>query len=245
MSPDRRPIPGYTGHCPGLKFDVGHSYAWAVQHSPQQLPRTHVGHVVVSPRATDAGLVQSAPVDVVDRGREVTLVSNAPYRPSPPKGGIAGYTGFVPGGRFVVGTNYRKVADDCFSDLERRTAERHEREERERRSRSLGRLSAGRRVRETGAAPAAALTNGAVSSALDAKYSRYSAGRQDEEPVPIPGYGGFVPKARSSQMGVGKRFSRFADEGFHALHDQVQRYRQSHQRPVSVSRRDRNGTTRS
>lgn len=44
--------------------------------------------------------------------------------------------------------------------------------------------------------------------------------------VPISGYGGFVPKARTSSMGVGKSFHRFADEGFSALHDQVSHYRQ-------------------
>ncbi|XP_043237662.1 protein FAM166B-like isoform X1 [Amphibalanus amphitrite] len=246
MSAGRCPIPGYTGHCPGLKFDVGHSYAWLVQHRPQ-VSRTHVGHVTVTPRGAD---LQSAPVDVVDRAREVTSVTRAPPKPMSPRGGIAGYTGFVPGSRYVVGTNYRKACDDCFSDMERRTAERREREEHARRSRSLGRASASRRaVRETGAAapaaPAPALSNGAVSSALDAKFSRYSAHSKDEEPLPIPGYSGFVPRARTSQMGVGKRFSRFADEGFHALHEQVERYRQSHARPVSVRHQQPNGPVKS
>ena len=90
------------------------------------------------------------------------------------------FPGFIPGSRYVVGTNYRKACDDCFSDLERRTAERREREERARRSRSLGR-PARRAVRETGtAAPAPAMSNGAVSSALDAKFSRYSAQSKGE-----------------------------------------------------------------
>ena len=91
--------------------------------------------------------------------------------------------GFVPGSRYVIGTNYRKACDDCFSDLERRTAERRERDERARRSRSLGRPSSRRVVRETGAgatAAAPARSNGAVSSALDAKFSRYSAQNKGE-----------------------------------------------------------------
>ena len=67
----------------------------------------------------------------------------------------------------------------------------------------------------------------------------------DEEPIPIPGYTGFVPRARTSQMGVGKRFARFADEGFHAMHDQVQRYRQNQARPVSVRQQAVNGSSRS
>ena len=84
----------------------------------------------------------------------------------------------------MVGTNYRKASDDCFSDLERRTAERREREERARRSRSLGRPASRRTVRETGVAavdgPTPVRSNGAVSSALDAKFSRYSAQNKGE-----------------------------------------------------------------
>ena len=102
-------------------------------------------------------------------------------------------SGYIPGSRYIVGTNYRKACDDCFSDFDRRTTERREREERARRSRSLGRPSASRRaVRETGAAPApappqppGAMTNGAVSSALDAKFSRYSAQNKGEVWAPI------------------------------------------------------------
>lgn len=75
----------------------------------------------------------------------------------------------------MVGTNYRKVSDDCFSDLERRQRERREREERVRRSRSLGRLSAARRrVADTGAPPSAVQNDAAVSASLEARYSRYS-----------------------------------------------------------------------
>ena len=56
-----------------------------------QVTRTHVGQVTVAPRSPD---VQSAAVDVVDRGREVASVSQPPpAKAMSPRGGIAGYTG--------------------------------------------------------------------------------------------------------------------------------------------------------
>ena len=57
----------------------------------RQVSRTHVGHVTVTPRGAD--LQSAAPLDVVDRAREVTSVSQAPNKPMSPRGGIAGYTG--------------------------------------------------------------------------------------------------------------------------------------------------------
>ncbi|XP_037078108.1 uncharacterized protein LOC119099126 isoform X2 [Pollicipes pollicipes] len=181
------------------------------------------GHVVVTPHGQTVQGVGSGPADVADTSGPVTTVSSTRYTPSPSKGGIAGYTGFIPGSQYVVGTNYRRVADTCLTDLERRSQDRRDRLDRERTARVQD-VGAGADLLDNASAPTPVPAVGQG----DAKYSRYTSQQYvQEDVIPIPGYGGFIPKARSSSMGVGKRFSRFADEGFHALHDQVNKYRQS------------------
>jgi len=178
--------------------------------------------------------VGSGPAPVVDgSGGPVTMVSNVQYEPTQYKA-ATGYTGHVPGMQYAVGTNFRRVADTCYTDLERQSQDRRHKLDRERAA----------RVQEAGggintydwesapalAAPAQAVTVGSAGGGSDVKYSRYATRyATPDEVIPITGYTGYIPLSRSSKMGVGQTFGQFADESLHSLHEQVKQYHQSAQ----------------
>ncbi|XP_043207862.1 uncharacterized protein LOC122373647 isoform X1 [Amphibalanus amphitrite] len=236
------PISGYTGHCPGLKYDVGHSFDWVVRHLREINSGPSYNHVVVTPHGHsvgDAGSGQGGPADVADSSAPGGHLTPTHY-PAMPRGSIAGYTGFIPGQHQQVGLNYHSASDAYFTDLERQASTRNQ-DRAASRVRSAGAGAQGINVR-TAEGPAATPTPTppaaqptADPAGIDNKYSRYSSTHKSatKEAIPIAGYGGFVPLARTTQIGVGKPFQQFANEGFSRMHEVKDLYK-SPQQPSTV-----------
>lgn len=237
---DWLPIPGYTGHCPGLKFNVGHSFTWAIMHSPK-LARANVGHIVTlsencNTRDTlDGGSGDTGSQHSTNPSTRPSCCQRATplYKAMPPiHGGVSGYTGFIPGRKLKVGYNYRRIADDHYAPIEERREQiRKEQGGRSRRSQSLNRVesSSSRRteIRNQAAAedstdhvrlPAININSAGSIPNPPPASSKVSTIDCIVEIIPIPGYTGTIPGLKSSNLSVGKSFSRFATEGIQALH---------------------------
>ncbi|KAF5269934.1 hypothetical protein FQR65_LT05733 [Abscondita terminalis] len=108
-------IPGYTGHCPTLRFQYGKSYGTNTKEILKNLREKEIYHQVQRHRyrEEDAGKVILTPAS-----RNKTQTTNIPlqaYRKCPKY--ILGYTGFIPTLNFRYGKSFGRTADDSAADF--------------------------------------------------------------------------------------------------------------------------------
>ncbi|XP_069188164.1 sperm-associated microtubule inner protein 5-like [Procambarus clarkii] len=110
---------------------------------------------------------------------------------------IVGYSGYIPGLMFRYGMTFGKAAEESISLYIRQQADRRSREE-VRRSRSLPRLKAKR----------------TDSQVIEEFYNKYGLdGRSNPNYPPLPGYTGYIPKMKPTDLGIGRTFSAAARRG--------------------------------
>ncbi|XP_064079721.1 sperm-associated microtubule inner protein 5-like [Macrobrachium nipponense] len=110
---------------------------------------------------------------------------------------IVGYSGYIPGLMFRYGQTFGKAAEESIALYLKQQAERRVREE-VKRSRSLPRLKPKR----------------SDAQVIEDFYNKYGLdGRSNPDYPPLPGYTGYIPKVKPTDLGIGKTFSAAARSG--------------------------------
>ncbi|XP_065210020.1 ciliary microtubule inner protein 2B-like [Planococcus citri] len=86
-------LPGYTGHCPTLKFQIGKCYGTSTKEIIHNLRRN--GVIRGCPKIADASY-QLPKIDFAQRNKY-----------------ILGYTGYIPGMYQHYGQSFRQIAEKC------------------------------------------------------------------------------------------------------------------------------------
>ncbi|XP_063236717.1 ciliary microtubule inner protein 2B-like [Bacillus rossius redtenbacheri] len=190
-------IPGYTGHCPTLKFRFGKRYGAntkeALQEFEQQAGARREAYRLHDPQGALLTPVRRSQGQQEDPGQPVRQ-RGRPY--------VLGYTGFIPGLHFRYGKSFRRAADDSVMEFNRR-AEEEEHRRRNQRSRSAPKTPSIRSRDE-------------VKRALEQfqQQRRYpEEHRISPEFPPIAGYTGHIPRLRVTEASLSQRFSTAARLG--------------------------------
>ncbi|XP_059110188.1 protein FAM166B [Peromyscus eremicus] len=171
-------IPGYTGHCPLLRFSMGQTYGQVTG----QLLRGSPGLAWPPAHRTLLPPIQSPRSPVISRGR------------LPPRRGherlsssiIPGYTGFIPQAQFIFAKNRNQVWAEAMDDF----TKRHGLQE----SHELSEEAEGRKEEEEGQGPEAEEPE--LKQQEVAQASPYSMDDTDPQKFFMSGFTGYVPRAR-------------------------------------------------
>ncbi|XP_050701804.1 uncharacterized protein C10orf82 homolog isoform X1 [Eriocheir sinensis] len=110
---------------------------------------------------------------------------------------IVGYSGYIPGLMFRYGKTFGRAAEESISLYIQQQSDRRAKEE-ARRSKSLPRVR--QRRSET--------------RVIEDFYSKYGIdGRSNPNYPPLPGYTGYIPKMKPTDLGIGRTFSAAARRG--------------------------------
>ncbi|XP_047499969.1 uncharacterized protein C10orf82 homolog [Penaeus chinensis] len=110
---------------------------------------------------------------------------------------IVGYSGYIPGLMFRYGQTFGRAAEESITQYIKLQAERKAREE-VKRSRSLPRIKEKR----------------SDSQVIQDFYNKYGLdGRSNPNYPPLPGYTGYIPKMKPTDLGIGRTFSAAARRG--------------------------------
>ncbi|XP_071445320.1 ciliary microtubule inner protein 2B-like isoform X2 [Hetaerina americana] len=220
-------IPGYTGHCPTLKFRFGKRYGANTKEIIQQ--QQHHGHQLPQPTVQQQhhGPTTHQPVMVhrasqVNAGRPpetsshrdhngATVDHTDPYRS---RRFILGYTGYIPGLNFRYGKSFERAADDSVAEFGRRLREQNDRREKERnqRARSAPKTFSSRPREQVRA-----------SMREYEEKNRYKACSISPEFPPIAGYTGHIP--RLTDASLSQRYNAAARRGLMLLQEDRERWR--------------------
>ncbi|XP_045202617.1 protein FAM166B-like isoform X2 [Mercenaria mercenaria] len=188
-------VPGYRGYCPQIKYRVGKTYGTDTHELAKS--RIHVH-----------------PSNAVTPGQGVQLVE---LRNTLPKSTgdnkyteqmVPGYTGYIPRMTFKFGGTYKEDCDVCIDEYMTNRSN-HDQRQRDlfRQVSSIPRLTA------TSHDPS-------VKEKLD-RYRDTHPSRpllmEDKRPLtepPIPGYNGYIPRIKPTELGLGHRYHVACDNGF-------------------------------
>jgi len=211
-------IPGYQGYCPQFKYRYGKTYGRQTYELGKE-PKEPEESTALDYRSvwqyrkslSNSRLEAAAERDKLERSHTLPPLAtgdNTRYT----RNMIPGYTGYVPRWPFKFGSTYRNETDICLdefgaiqriNEFDRRSALVYPRCPPD--ARSIG-------------------SDPAVLNYLSIT-DRTNSGQQplDVDP-PIPGYKGFIPHVRTSDIGLGLRFRNMARDGYEAM--STQRYQQ-------------------
>ncbi|CAH2981160.1 unnamed protein product [Chilo suppressalis] len=196
-------IPGYTGHCPMLKFRFGKCYG---DNTRQILREIRSKGLFNKP-------LRYRPGDNYE-------LHNMPKRPAPQRDvydGIqyhqpaymTGYTGYVPGMNFRYGKSYGRAADDCMADFIESQRELRCRSDLNRsfvRSRSAPKMETIHSRDE-------------IRRDLDrfSEINKYKDHSISPEFPPIAGYTGHIPRIKGSEASLSQRYHCAAKRGLELI----------------------------
>ncbi|XP_046384583.1 protein FAM166B-like isoform X2 [Ischnura elegans] len=147
-------IPGYTGHCPTLKFRFGKRYGANTKEIIQEMGErgAHLHRTSGEPylhsltAAVPLSIQRQQPLPSCPPQQHRVSESTSSHRdhngathdhtgrsdPHRSRRFILGYTGYIPGLNFRYGKSFERAADDSVAEFGRRLREQSERRERER-----------------------------------------------------------------------------------------------------------------
>lgn len=210
-------MPGYTGHCPTLKFRIGKRYGASTQEIIKEMGEKGVWakRMIESHyRQTDPlkGLIQGGDLRPIEKTKG--QMNAAPVKS---KRYILGYTGFIPGMNFSYGKSYGNLAEENFDKFhaQRRAAlERKKVADQPWRAKARGL----KKLPET--YPHDKL-NQALLDYED--RNRYRDEHISVEQPPIAGYTGHIPRIRSSEASLSLRYHEAAKRGLYLLQQDRER----------------------
>uniref|UniRef100_A0A1B6M8P7 Ciliary microtubule inner protein 2A-C-like domain-containing protein n=1 Tax=Graphocephala atropunctata TaxID=36148 RepID=A0A1B6M8P7_9HEMI len=206
-------IPGYTGHCPTLKFKIGKRYGANTQEIMKDLSDRGVlkRHAAEEYRQTDPlqAMLTNGQFSVIEhaKGQTRDLKVDSANRC---RRYILGYTGYIPGMHFRYGMSFRRAADASVDDFSRRMSQEASRRALETplraRSRSAPRLVS-IRARDQ------------VKSSLDqyCQHNKFQDAHISPEFPPIAGYTGHIPRVKGSEASLSQRYHTAAKRGLTLL----------------------------
>ncbi|XP_044737025.1 UPF0605 protein CG18335-like isoform X2 [Chrysoperla carnea] len=209
-------IPGYTGHCPTLKFRFGQCYGANTKQIMQEFsdqkimkrvqrePYRHRNAETLQPSrqqtaaTSTAAIHGSRPTGVPLRENGTTKDNVVQHRS---RRYILGYTGYIPGLSFRYGKSYVRAADDCMAEFGARLYEQRRRFESERRARSApqmepirGRDDVSKQMKDYSVK----------------KQTRFKDHHLSPNSPPIAGYTGHIPRLANTETSLSQRYDAAA-----------------------------------
>ncbi|KAK3912131.1 Protein FAM166B [Frankliniella fusca] len=214
-------IPGYTGHCPMLKFRFGKPYGANTRDILKELrERASPGSRGAHHRYGEPHYLNEFPLRRVHS-----------EEPQPPWQGreqqrarpfVLGYTGFVPGMTFRFGTSFGRAADAALALLEARSVQQAGRRAREARDVQANPPPPQLSIRGRDVMPEAI----AQPDALLAE-DRYNDSHISVALPPIAGYTGHIPGLKGTEASLSQRYHtavtrglRLLEQEMHSVHSQ-------------------------
>lgn len=218
-------IPGYTGHCPTLRFHYGKGYGTKTKEILQDLRDKGVYNEVARHRyrEDDPGKVILTPIER-KKGQTKDFALDA-LNKSPKC--ILGYTGFIPTLNFRYGKSFSRAADDSISDFnlnQRRLQESRSELERLFRAKSAPRLTSIRRKDEV------------ARNLHDYEETiRYREKEISPEFPPIAGYTGHIPRVKGNEQSLSQRYNTVVKRGLTILKEERQKHNELKDASVKIS----------
>ncbi|XP_041986855.1 protein FAM166B-like isoform X2 [Aricia agestis] len=193
-------IPGYTGHCPLLKFRYGKCYG---DNTRQILKEIRAKGLFKKP-------LQYRPGDNYELTSQQPRPPIETMRPRGPNSGyMIGYTGYVPGMNFTYGKSYGRAADDCMANFNVSQSEL-------RRQTDLNRSYI-----RTKSAPKMETVHSRdeIRRDLDrfVEINKYKENTISPEFPPIAGYTGHIPRIKGSEASLSQRYHCAAKRGLELI----------------------------
>lgn len=187
-------VPGYRGYCPQIKYRVGKTYGTDTHELAQTRIHVHPSNSVTPEGAQIFELRSQLPVATGDNKYTEQMVP--------------GYTGYIPRMEFKFGGTYKKDCDVCIDEF------LHNKQTHEMKQRDLSQqVSSVPRMTAISHDPT-------VKDHLD-RYRDTHPSRpllmEDKRPLtepPIPGYCGYIPKIKPTELGLGTRYHVATGNGF-------------------------------
>ncbi|KAL4218967.1 hypothetical protein ACF0H5_021553 [Mactra antiquata] len=188
-------VPGYRGYCPQIKYRVGKTYGTDTHELAQTRIHVHpTGTVTPGENVQLLQLRNTLPVPTGDNKYTEQMVP--------------GYTGYIPRMTFKFGGTYKKDCDVCIDEY-MTNRENHD----------LRQYDLRRQV--TAIPRMTAISHDpAVKEHLD-RYRDTHPTRpllmEDKRPLtepPMPGYNGYIPRVKPTELGLGHRYHVACDNGF-------------------------------
>ncbi|XP_014293906.1 ciliary microtubule inner protein 2B [Halyomorpha halys] len=212
-------MPGYTGHCPTLKFRIGKRYGA----STQEIIREMGERGVWAKRMLESHYRQVDPLKGLLVGGDFRPIEKTKGQINPPAGRskryILGYTGFIPGMNFSYGKSYANLAEESFDkfNFQRRAALERKK---------VGDLSWRAKARGTQKLPETYPHDKLSAALLDYdEKNRYRDEHISPEQPPIAGYTGHIPRIKSSEASLSLRYHEAAKKGLYLLQQDRERLR--------------------
>ncbi|XP_047993474.1 protein FAM166B-like [Leguminivora glycinivorella] len=195
-------IPGYTGHCPMLKFRYGKCYGDNTRQILREIKSNGLFNKPLEYRRGDNYELDRMPrVDAPQRDAYDGIGRTPAY--------MTGYTGYVPGMNFRYGKSYGRAADDCIADFE-------ENQRVLRRRADLNRTHARSR-----SAPKMETVHSRDEIRRDLnrfrEINKYKENTISPEFPPIAGYTGHIPRIKGSEASLSQRYHCAAKRGLELI----------------------------
>ncbi|XP_034236094.1 protein FAM166B-like [Thrips palmi] len=227
-------IPGYTGHCPMLKFRFGKPYGANTKDILRELrERASPGSLGSQFRYGEPHYPTEFPLRRVhseDPGHRAHGDRVAPLGAQRARPFVLGYTGFIPGMTFRYGTSFGRAADAALALLQARTVEQAARKAR-----------AARDVQANPPPPQLSIRGRDVIPEAIAQPDAFSADRYKDSHIsaalpPIAGYTGHIPGLKGTEASLSQRYHTAVTRGLRQLEHELQLQRQSPTHAVALSR---------
>ncbi|XP_026325087.1 protein FAM166B-like [Hyposmocoma kahamanoa] len=196
-------IPGYTGHCPMLKFRYGKCYGDNTRQILREIRSKGLFNKPLEYRPGDNYELNNMPRcdrpkhDVYDglRNRQTAH--------------MIGYTGYVPGMNFRYGKSYGRAADDCMADFTEKQRELRRKADMTKsyvRSRSAPKMETIHSRDE-------------IRRELNRfkEINKYKENTISPEFPPIAGYTGHIPRIKGSEASLSQRYHCAARRGLELI----------------------------
>ncbi|XP_073970228.1 ciliary microtubule inner protein 2B-like isoform X2 [Rhodnius prolixus] len=214
-------MPGYTGHCPTLKFRFGKRYGASTKEIIREMGERGLWSKQLTGKASYRqndplkGLFQAGELRPIERVKgEYQLNTVTPGNRSRPY--ILGYTGFIPGMNFTYGKSYAQAADESMTKFTIKKAALESKKALETTLRNRERQE---QVMQP-TYPHDKLTEALMD--YDCKH-RYKDEHISPEQPPIAGYTGHIPRIKSTEASLSQRYHTAAKRGLYLLQQDRQR----------------------
>ncbi|XP_013134583.1 PREDICTED: protein FAM166B-like [Papilio polytes] len=196
-------IPGYTGHCPMLKFRYGKCYGDNTRQILREIRSKGLFNKPLEYRPRDNYELDKMP----RRNSPTTDVYDSVKHRQPAY--MTGYTGYVPGMHFRYGKSYGRAADDCMADFSENQRELRRKADFNKsyiRSRSAPKM-------ET------IHTRDEIRRDLNKfkEINKYKEHSISPEFPPIAGYTGHIPRIKGSEASLSQRYHCAAKRGLELI----------------------------
>ncbi|XP_053606776.1 ciliary microtubule inner protein 2B-like [Plodia interpunctella] len=196
-------IPGYTGHCPMLKFRFGKCYGDNTRQILREIRSKGLFNKPLEYRKGDNYELDNMPrYNKPQRDVYDGLTNRQPAY-------MTGYTGYVPGMSFRYGKSYGRAADDCMTDFTER-------------QRDLRRKADfNKTYSRSKSAPKMETIHSRDEIRRDLsrfrEINKYKENTISPEFPPIAGYTGHIPRIKGSEASLSQRYHCAAKRGLELI----------------------------